>query len=314
MSGSDANARSRTLDLFWFLVDAPMFIDTPLVERLHDAIIRPSEVFLSKTQLEANREEQERKYGLAAKGDASLPFVAKAAIKGEFGHNVLLAKDERVDRQYSIPRTPERLLEELVAFYLAHFDDRVVAIDPTRGEVRLPSCGTVFGYDKLDQICSVNGPRPLVLVDAARGSKLMPMAGEFSDGTVDVIYDRMIDALSSDGEPMRRFGMRYKPSREERNALWNEFIERFDPRLAMFLLEKGARDHCGERYEWIDFRLPWCKGTPPSPLHLHLVPSGKYSMGTFAHAFVNRGFSCGVRIVGSLKTGGDINVLAIYER
>ena len=37
-------------------------------------------------------------------------------------------------------------------------------------------------------------------------------------------------------------------------------------------------------------------------------------MGTFAHAFVRRADGNGVRIVGTLKTGGDVNVLAIFER
>jgi hypothetical protein len=37
-------------------------------------------------------------------------------------------------------------------------------------------------------------------------------------------------------------------------------------------------------------------------------------MGTFAYAFVNRSSNNGVRLVRSLKSGGDINVLAIYER
>lgn len=314
MSEPGAVTRSRTLDLFWFLVDAPMFIDAPLVERMHDAIIRPSEIILSKGELEASKREQERKYGLSAQGEASVPFVAKTALKGEFGHNVMLAQDQNVTRQYSIPRTPERLLEELVAFYLAHFDERVFTIDPAAGQVRMPNQLKVYGYDKLDEICGINGPRPLVLLDAPKGSKLMPMAGEFTDGTVDLIYDRVVDSLSADGEPLPRFTRRDTATPVERHAIWNQLIQRFDARLAMFLLEEAGRDHGGAKYEWIDFRLPWGNAYPPSPLHLHISPRAQYSMGTFAHAFVHRGESRGVRIVGSLKSGGDINVLAIYER
>lgn len=313
MSTNETEHRSRTLDLFWFLVDAPMFIDSVLVERMHDAIIRPSEIFLSRSALENNKEQQERKYALSGKGDAAIPFVAAAAIKGGFGHNVIVSEDQTSGRQYSIPRTPERLLEELVAFYLAHFEERVVAINPGLGTVRLPGDSTTYGHEKLNEICHASGPRPIVLIDAPPGSKLMPMAGEFSDGTVDVIYDRIADDSTKRKGPMERFEKSQTLSRAERDAKWNSFIERFESRPAMFLLEEGAKDHKGGRYEWLDFRLPWGKGAPPSPLHLHIMPRGQYSMGTFAHAFVNRGHSNGVRMIGTLKSGGDINVLAIYE-
>lgn len=68
------------------------------------------------------------------------------------------------------------------------------------------------------------------------------------------------------------------------------------------------------KLDWMDFRMAWGTGGFPSPLHLHIVPNGHYPTGFTAHAFIRRAFSNGVRIVGVLKSGGDINVLVIYER
>ena len=101
---------------------------------------------------------------------------------------------------------------------------------------------------------------------------------------------------------------------EKKAERWKELIGRFKAPVAMKVLEAAGKDHNGSRFEWIDFRMAWGEGGTPSPLHLHVCPRGQYSMGTFAHAFVRRGQSNGVRILGTLKTGGDINVLAIYER
>lgn len=291
-----------------------MFIDERLVDRLHDAVIRPQSIVVSESQQQSLQEAQERRYGLSGSGDANIPFVVKMAVKGEFGHTYGLKEDSSSTKQLSLPRTPERLLEELVAFYLAHFPERTLRVDPVNCLVQLPGDDAPYGYEMLEKVFATEGPRPIVLIDAPKGAKLMPMAGEYA-GKVDVIYEKLMDEVATRHPgPAKRFDRKSKPNADEKAEVWKYLIDQFDPRSAMFLLEEAGAELDGARFEWLDFRLPWGKEGNPSPLHLHIVPAEKYSMGTFAHAFVNRGFTNGVRIVGSLKSGGDVNVLAIYER
>ena len=49
-------------------------------------------------------------------------------------------------------------------------------------------------------------------------------------------------------------------------------------------------------------------------MHLHIKPRGQYETGTFAYNFIIRAFEHGLRLVGTLKSEPDLNVLAIFER
>lgn len=310
-----AKVRTADLGVFWFLVDAPMFIDASLVDRFHDALIRPESVMVSVTDSQAAKEEAQRKFGVQGKGKADVPFVLGLALKGSFDHRFTRENSAQHTQQLQIPRTSERLLEEVIAFYLAHFPERIVIVSPVDKKVtravKLAS-ENELSYEDLDRICNTQGPRPLILIDAPPGAKVMPMAGEFKDGNVEVIYNALVAALSTSDDPLKRFdrGM----SAEVKAERWEELVRRFDARVAMHVLEDAGKQHDGARFEWIDFRMAWGEGGSPSPLHLHVCPDGRYTMGTFAHAFVRRASSNGVRVVGTLKTGGDVNVLAIYER
>jgi hypothetical protein len=45
-----------------------------------------------------------------------------------------------------------------------------------------------------------------------------------------------------------------------------------------------------------------------------LTAAGRYDTITFAYNFIRRGYEFGLRLIGTLKTDPDMNVLAIYER
>jgi hypothetical protein len=45
-----------------------------------------------------------------------------------------------------------------------------------------------------------------------------------------------------------------------------------------------------------------------------MVPAATYDTGTFAYNFIKRGYKHGIRLVGTLKSEPDMNVLAIYEK
>ena len=70
----------------------------------------------------------------------------------------------------------------------------------------------------------------------------------------------------------------------------------------------------------IIFRAPTAKNLATSglnkgdSLHLHVHSFEKYDTGDLAYNFVKRGFKHGIRIVGTLKSEPDMNVLAIYEK
>jgi hypothetical protein len=49
-------------------------------------------------------------------------------------------------------------------------------------------------------------------------------------------------------------------------------------------------------------------------MHLHIAARGRYETGAFGYNFITRGFKHGLRIVGTLKSEPDLNVLAIFER
>ena len=306
--------RSNELGFFWFLVDAPMYTDDPLIERFHDAVMRPGLIALSESESDLLKKTTEKKLGVGGNGDVDLPFVVNMALKGNFDYRASNGSESTKIRTSSVPRTPERLLEEVVAFYLAHFPQRVLRVDPVRMSVTTAAVETGVGADFaiLDATCNDPGPRPLILIDAPRGTKIMPMAGELLNGAVEVLYEELVRKLSTSEEPLKRFS-RDMPE-DKKAERWGELITRFDSRVAMQIVEEAGKKHGGARFDWIDFRMPWGSTGAPSPFHLHIVPAGRYSMGTFAHAFIQRGGSNGVRIVGTLKTGGDINVMAIYER
>jgi hypothetical protein len=70
----------------------------------------------------------------------------------------------------------------------------------------------------------------------------------------------------------------------------------------------------GQPIAWIDYNVSLAPRSPAPFMHLHLMSRGQYPTGVFAYNFVTRGFKYGLRVVGTLKSGPDLNVLAVFER
>ena len=66
------------------------------------------------------------------------------------------------------------------------------------------------------------------------------------------------------------------------------------------------------KLEVVDFRVPISEDG--RTLHLHIHPRGEYPTITFAYNLIRRGFEHGVRLVGTMRSEPDMNVLAIYEK
>jgi len=107
-----------------------------------------------------------------------------------------------------------------------------------------------------------------------------------------------------------RIGSTPQELRTERREYWRWFDTNFSATQAMIAVEEASREH--GRIQWIDYRVPVT--TEGDTLHLHVCPEGKFDTGVFAYNFIKRGYKHGLRLVGTLKSEPDMNVLAIYER
>jgi hypothetical protein len=144
---------------------------------------------------------------------------------------------------------------------------------------------------------------------------LIPTAAEFASGKIVLLYKVLHQRLTGEtGGPKERYPDDLKNDRptllKERREYWSSFDKYFDPREAMVVVEDAASEN--GRLIWIDFRLPLSDAG--DTLHLHICPEGKYSGGVFGYNFVTRGFKHGLRLVGTLKSEPDMNVLAVYEK
>jgi hypothetical protein len=79
----------------------------------------------------------------------------------------------------------------------------------------------------------------------------------------------------------------------------------------MKVLEDGVGQ---QRIRWIDFQMSCVLTKDRKNIHLHICPAGQFDTGVFGYNFIFRAFHFGVRIVATLKSGADLNVLAIYEK
>ncbi len=304
--------------LFW-LADAPLFIDSEQVDRFYDATVRPQSIEGTTTleTTDENAQELSGKLNIGAEittqNFAAIlsPFLAlvKPTIKG--------TAEGQASRQSSTARTqtielhpvstPQSQLEALILFYLSKFAKRVFFASPTKTDWR-----------DAQLISAV--PRSLVFLDLpsreeARSTvlpstKLIPMAAEFENGKIIQLYPKLCAANGERPPDYKERGDSKEPLNEERKKYWQWFDANFSATRAMIAIEEAAS--ANGKIRWIDYRVPL---TPEGDtLHLHICPATNYDTGTFAYNFVKRGFSHGVRLIGTLKSGPDMNVLAIYEK
>lgn len=337
-----------TEKLLW-LADAPLFIDREQVERFYDAVVRPDakngQVTLQVTEEKASsistKVAGDASLKLSAKGKISpgallqflseiLPFLktevelgaeAQAKAGGEAGHQRSKKMVEGGSVTLFPIETPERQLEHLALHYLINHTERICFVSDTRdAEWRSP-----------EVVSRV--PRMLVFIDLpgqeqalAAGlpeTRLIPTAAEFGNGEVVPLF---MELTADNGarppaypeikaDEYRRVGIEDRQAMVrglagQRKEYWAWFEANFNAKRAIEVVEKASALRGGLR--WIDFRVPL---TPEGDtLHLHIAPSQSYPTGTFAYNFIKRGHKHGLRLVGTLKSEPDMNVLAIYEK
>ncbi len=308
----DVEERSRNLGRLWWLTDAPMFIDRALIGRIHDALIWPEfrETYEEKTEFKHLKTTYKAEGSVGGEAEIKLPELlewlapklkAKAALEGTVQREgeestQHIVKGERVE-------SAERKLNDIVVEYLAEFPERVLFLD-VPGGVFSNYKGTV-ALDDLDQFLD-KPPRPLVFVNIRKGALLFPTMAEMEGGGFRPIFPALDEKFLSGENPTPRYD---DADQEKRKKYWAAIERNFRSRTAMQELEKACE---GDRIGWIDFRILFDGDGDTG--HLHIVPAGTTHAGVFGYNFVHRGYKYGCRLVASLKSGRDLNVLAIYER
>lgn len=318
----DAKQRLARLDKLSWLADVPLFIDETQVGRFHDAVVRP-DYQLTKVVENASSEklrEIKGSLGLDAKGKFSLPAYlqvfgltadVEAGAKGSGEVKRGSKSGESEGREYSTIISAERQLEDLTTYYLLHHRNRIIFDDgPLEGE--LPAEKKWFHEDS-GIVSAV--PRAIGFLDLPAGIKLIPTAAEFANGKISLLYKTLHRELTGEtGGPKEKYPVDLKDGisalRKARKDYWTSFDKCFDERKAMVVIEEAASEN--GRINWIDFRLPL--SPEGDTLHLHMCPQGKYDAGVFGYNFVTRGFKHGLRVVGTLKSEPDMNVLSVYEK
>lgn len=295
-----------------WLLDAPLFIDKYQVSAFYDAIVRPDHtvesIDISDETLVNNLARVKGSIEGEIKAEGGVGWLAKlkASITGtiEQGQEKGWRKSRASSWKLAPVENPYRQLLHLVTHYLANSPKRIVV------------CSNTGGFP--DNKYVVQTPRALVFMDLvpvplADGSKkgvvLLPMAFESTGGKVITVFDKLgteIDLKYPD--PLNLDALR---------DYWQAYTDAFDAQRSMIELEKLLKE-VDEPVQWIDYRMPiWANPDASEILaagHLHLVARGRYDTGTFAYNFIKRGYKHGLRIVGTLKSEPDINVLAVFER
>ena len=304
--------------ILW-LSDAPLFIDEDLVSRFFDAIVRPKYEHVGETETRDNEtaDKMAGKLGITGKAGLNLPaWLTPIKLGVEATGEIQVDREDKEKTGKVVQLKPiwnaERQLEELTRHYLAHHADKLIAGDTPIDAKGWPEKSKWY-QGKEEYFSSV--PRPLVFLDLPPGVQIIPTAAEFSNGKVCLLFLDLVAKLKvGDNGPMEKYpdtgGIPGDETRAERKAYWASYTAYYNSRAAMEVIEEASSDN--GKIEWIDFRLP--VSGDGDTIHLHICPKGKYSAGTFGYNFVRRANRHGARLVGTLKTEPDMNVLAIYDK
>ena len=304
-------------ELLW-LQDAPLFIDTAQLDRFYDATVRPANregtttFTVSDETVRSLEGKLSGEVGLTSEKLAALlhPFFAfakpslKAALEGSGSTEAKKGNEKTIEL---LPiSTPQRQLVLLSLHYLLNHQDRIFLVNKPAENTRwreksvisqVPRALAFLNLPSFEEAASNNLP----------STKLIPTAAEFSNGKIVQIYKTLNFGDNQPAYPEQGNPGDLKVKRKE---YWQWFDKNYSATKAMVAVEEAASTN--GKIQWIDYRLPIT--TDGDTLHLHVCPSGSYDTGVLAYNFIKRGHKHGIRLVGTLKSEPDMNVLAIYER
>ncbi len=292
--------------LLW-LADVPLFIDERRVEAFYDAVFRPD--YGETTRTLQTTVGSETTLGGTFKLGALLPGLfakADASLSGEH-------KRERGRADEVVLRPVSNAYRHLLALALHYSSDKPerlvlagtpgVATDGTGQS--LPSAWLDSNSDFISE-----PPRAMIMLELAAGCKLIPAAVELDDGTVEPLFETLARDFAKPGSATALAYPGSHAPTSKRNEYWQWFVDNYDDRRALDAVEDAT---AGKKVQWIAFRVGF-GDEAGSFLHLSLSARGAYDTGVFGYNFINRGAKHGVRIIGTVKTEPDIDVLAVFER
>lgn len=240
--------------------------------------------------------------GVAAWLVGKLKAQAKVSAQGKIDHT----RTDSSGSYGTVVTNAERKLTEVVVEYLTTFPDRIIFVDAPEGKYTNLS-GALITKKDLDNLLK-RPPRPLVFLELEAKSPIFPTMVELESGGFRPVFKKLDENLLVDENPMPRFSDTHEKAALYWEAIKKAFTKPGASRTAMQELESACDGH---RIGWVDFRILF--GGDSSSAHLHVVPAGEYHTGVFGYNFVHRGYKYGCRLIGTLKSGNDINVLAIYD-
>lgn len=294
--------------LLW-LGDSPMFIDSQQVQSFYDAVIRPEYEQDSVVLSQSVTAGTQIAGGLTV--GSAFPWVKAEA-------NVSAQRTKQHEKGNAVTLKPvntaQRQLEHLALYYVDHYlmgdHPRVRMVSCHKGEDGQPRFEVTPGTQAWDdpQLILLS-PRMLLFIDLSAGTCFIPTAIETVRGKVLTLYDQLADAMAPKDQPPPRYPGSSPDMEGQRAKYWQWFDDHFNDTKAMEVVEKTVET---DRIEWIDYRVSMGRGK--HFLHLHASARGDYDTGTFAYQLIKRGSKHGLRLVGTLKSEPDMNVLAIFEK
>lgn len=282
-------------NLLW-VKDAPLVIDDHNIARFYDAIVRPAYKENAPRTIKltsAQSEELQTHFGgrIAAGLSGLWSSILNLEAEGTASRQRTKGSDTGMEQELVLEpiTTSQRQLEQLIIFYSLVHPDRLLS-------GRLPD---VLDWQR--QAAASRLPRALALVDIPAGTRFIPMAAEFENGEVLRLYEHL---ATKTGKSLPDY------DRDSKAGYWLKLNEMAEPANGASVIEEASRER--GRIEWIDFRV--LLDEEGHTVHLHMEPRRQYFTGAFAYMVVRRAVGHGLRLIGALKDGPDVNVLAVYEK
>lgn len=291
---NDTEITQRVREAWLWVKDSPLVIDDENIARFYDAIVRPAFKDGPRTirlTEEQSGEVQTSFMGTVRGGLSGLFGMFTAEAEGSAQRQKTRGRHEGSEQELVLEpiSTSHRQLEQLIVYYSLLHPERLLVGD---------NAAVLEWHDRHH---AQSLPRALCLIDLPPGLRFIPMAAEFENGKVERLFQ---DLASKAGLELPAY------DRNRKAGYWLSLTELAEPARAAEVIEEASAEH--GRIEWIDFRVV-LDGTGRS-VHLHLEARGRYFTGAFAYMVIRRVVGHGLRLVGTLKDGPDVNVLAIYEK
>ncbi|MEQ1823432.1 MAG: hypothetical protein ABL949_13060 [Fimbriimonadaceae bacterium] len=304
-----------TRDNLAWLADAPAYIDEEQVTAFYDAVVRPDKktgdmklMLSSSSSLSATAAaEASASVGVAAWLKSLLPFL-DVGVAGSVSGTVEKGGESGHAHEitFSTIDNPHRQLVQLCLYYLSNQPNFI------KLETSESLCDRIKGG------LAPTNPKELIFLDLpgmaqepAGRTKFIPMAGEFADGTVKLMFKDIQKMWGAAPSYLTwKSGQTPEEYDSEARTYWKSFGDKFDSGGLMQMVEQAGR-RMG-RIRWIDYQL--MLDDEGRTLHVHCTPNEKANSGIFAHRVIQRGHLYGTRMIGTLCAGPSLNVLAIFDR